>query len=437
MDPQKTEAIRSVDDLVAHFVAGNKGAHAQLRVGVEHEKIGVLADGSAPDHARIARVLEALAKTGWRRVVEHEQLIALEHATQGNVTLEPGGQIEHSGAPLGSAARATRDNDEHVRTIVPLARAEGITLLGCGFRPFGTIDDVPWMPKGRYRVMREYLPTRGARAHDMMKRTTTVQANFDYVDEADAMEKLRVSMGLSSLVTALFAASPIVDGRVTEYQSFRAACWLATDPDRCGLLPFAFDPNATFRNYTEWALDVPLFFIYRGGEYRAAHGLTFRRFLREGFEGERARLGDWELHLSTLFPEVRLKRYLEMRQADAGPMEMVRALPALWQGVLYDREARSAAWKLVADWSFEERLALYQRTPLEGIRGSIRGRPLIDLCRELVKIACAGVGCEDPRALEPLERIIAEKRTVADRIADAHRESGGDPTRLIPALALS
>src|SRR5581483_1811509 len=332
--------IADVDELVAHFRAGEKPA-AEARVGMEHEKIGVFSDGRAVDYETIRRLLEAMAARGWTRTEEHGRLIALERATCGTITLEPGGQVEHSGAPWPSAVKAVRDNDKHMDELLPIADELGVSFLGVGFRPFGRLDDVPWMPKGRYRVMREFLPRRGRLAHEMMKRTATVQANFDYTDEDDAMAKLRVGLSLSSLVTSLFAASPLVDGQPSGYQSYRAACWLECDPDRCGILPFAFREGARFRDYAEWALDVPMFFIHRGGEYRDFGGerVTFRRFLADGWQGERAVAHDWELHLSTLFPEVRLKRYVEVRQADASTRELARALPCLWRGVLYDADA--------------------------------------------------------------------------------------------------
>ena len=278
------------------------------------------------------------------------------------------------------------------------------------------------MPKGRYRVMREYLPTRGSMAHEMMKRTTTVQANFDYEDEARAMEKMRVAIGLSSLVTSLFAASPLVDGKLSGYQSYRARAWLDTDNDRCGLLPFALEDGARFRDYAEWALDVPMFFVYRDGQYRPAGGMTFRRYLAEGWQGERATMADWDLHLSTLFPEARLKTFIEVRQADASSREMVRALPALWRGILYDADARKAAWALTADWPFDERLRVYRATPKAGLHGTAHGRPMRELCKELVAIARAGLIALDTTKkitllLTPLKRIITTGRTLADNIA--------------------
>ena len=432
--------LHSVDELVAHFAAGCK-PKSELRIGVEHEKLGVLSDGRAPDYEVIRRLLEAMAARGWSRVEEQGHLIALARPTCGTITLEPGGQVEHSGAPWPTALQAVRDNDKHTDELLPLASELGITFLGCGFRPFGTLEDVPWMPKGRYRVMRAYLPTRGSMAHEMMKRTTTVQANFDYESEPQALEQLRVAMGLSSLVTSLFAASPLVDGKLTDYQSYRARAWLDTDPDRCGLLPFAFQDGARFSDYAEWALDVPMFFVYRGGEYRPAGGMTFRRFLREGWQGERATMADWDLHLSTLFPEVRLKTFVEVRQADASTREMVRALPALWRGLLYDADARKAAWALVADWPFDERLRVYRATPKAGLHGTAHGRPMRELCKELVAIARAGLialGAAEEVALllAPLERIVDTGRTLADDIAAEWKRVGGDIPRMIDYLRL-
>jgi glutamate--cysteine ligase len=431
--------IAGVDELIAHFRKGGK-ARDNLKIGVEHEKVGVLADGRAPDYEIIRRLLEAMEARGWSPVEEGGKLIALARSTCGTITLEPGGQVEHSGAPWPTALQAVRDIDKHVDELLPLAAELGIHFIGIGFRPFGRLDDVPWMPKGRYRIMREYLPTRGSMAHEMMKRTTTVQANLDYETEDDAMEKLRVAMGLSSLVTSLFAASPLVDGRAAGWQSYRARAWLDTDNDRCGLLPFAFDARARFSDYAEWALDVPMFFVRRSGEYRAVGGMTFRKFLRDGWQGERALPSDWELHLSTLFPEVRLKTFLEVRQADASSREMVRALPILWRGILYDAEARRAAWQLVADWPLDERLRVYSATPREGLHGRAHGRPMRDLCRELVAIARAGMqrlGPADSLPLfEPLERIVAEGRTVADAIAAEHARVNGDVAKMIDYLRL-
>jgi glutamate--cysteine ligase len=293
------------------------------------------------------------------------------------------------------------------------------------------------VPKGRYVVMRDYLPTRGRLGHDMMKRTATVQANLDYADEEDAEQKMRAALSVTSLVTALFANSPLAEGRDTGYASYRARAWLDTDPDRCGLLPFAFERGRLFQRYAEWALDVPMFFVYRHA-YVPAGGMTFRRFLREGFEGDRATLADWELHLSTLFPEVRLKHYLEMRGADSGPRPMVLALPALWKGLLYDDEACAQAERLTHSMTFAERLALRDAVPRAGLSAVVGSHPVRELARELVGIARTGltrVAPDEVPYLAPLEEVVATGRTPADRVRDAWTQAAGDPVAFLRAVA--
>ena len=432
--------------LTRHFAAGEKPA-ARHRLGVEHEKVLVLSGGRAPGYGDgISALLGKLSEeAGWTAVEEDGKVIALKRSSpagMASVTLEPGGQFEVSDAPRKSAAEAAAVMHGHLRELSGPARELGLRFLGVGFRPFGTIDDVPWMPKGRYRVMRAYLPTRGALAHDMMKRTATVQVNLDYADQADCADKTRVAMGTSSLVTALWAASPLVNGQPSGYQSYRASCWLATDDDRCGLLPFVFDGQAEhfYDDYAAWALDVPMFFVYRGGHYLPAGGMTFRQFLDEGWRGERATMADWELHLSTLFPEVRLKQYLEMRGADAGPIDNVLALPAIYRGLLYDAEARAAAWQLVAGWTFEERQALRREVPQAGLRTKVRGEAIAGRCLELVAIAKEGLrrlaAEEDLALLDPIERIAETGRTAADAILEIHAETGGDPDRIADAIAI-
>ncbi len=360
------------------------------------------------------------------------------------VTLEPGGQFELSGPPESSVLLAVADLDAHLRELLPLAEAEGVAFVGCGFRPLGTWADIPWVPKGRYVVMREYLPTRGNLGVEMMKRTATVQANLDYISEADAVEKMRLGLGLSPLITAVYAASPLRDGKPNGYKSFRAACWLDTDPDRCGLLPFMFREGAGFRDYAEWALDVPMFFVYRHKQYIPAGGLTFRAFVRDGFSGERATLEDWELHLSTLFPEVRLKQYLEVRSADAGPLAYVRALPAIWWGVFYSDAARRAAWDLVKHLTLEEREALRQEVPRLGLATRVPGphRPYVlgELCAEMLRIAREGLRdlkCAATEALlDPLEAAVKDGRSPADDILAAFEDAAGDERAFVEKLRI-
>jgi glutamate--cysteine ligase len=444
---QEARPLRDLAELRRHFESGGKPA-ARHRLGVEHEKILVAPDGSAPGYDTIRALLERILAGGhgWAPVAEDGNVIALrrlEASGAATVTLEPGGQFELSDAPRSSAREAEQAVRAHLAELAGPLDDLHLRALGIGFRPFGTLDEVPWMPKGRYRVMREYLPRKGALAHEMMKRTATVQVNIDYADPADCAAKVRAAMGVSSLVTALWAASPLVDGQATAWQSRRASCWLATDDDRCGLLPFVFADGVEERfydHYTAWALDVPMFFVYRAGRYLPVDNLPFRRFLVEGWNGERATQADWELHLSTLFPEVRLKQYIEIRGADAGPLEMVFALPSLVRGLLYDAEARAATWALVADWSFDERQALRREVPREGLRARVRGQMIVERCRELVRIAAEGLrrlgAHDDVPLLAGVERVAHSERSVADEIRELHAATGGDRARLIESLAL-
>jgi glutamate--cysteine ligase len=434
--------IQSTHELVTRFAAGAK-PRAEFRIGAEHEKIGVLADGEAgrpvPYAGGIDALFGALVARGWSPVSEDGNVVALARGSE-KMTLEPGGQLELSADPLPTLRAVDEELAGHLAELAEVSRPLGIVWLGIGFRPFGTLDDVPWVPKGRYAVMRAELPARGRLAHEMMKRTATVQANLDYADEDDAGAKMRAGMGVTSIVTALFASSPIVDDRDSGHESYRARVGLETDPTRCGLLPFAFEDRPLFTAYTEWALDVPLLFLYRGGHYFSAGGMTFRRFLREGFQGELATLEDWDTHLTTLFPEVRLKHYLEVRGADAGPLPMVKALPALWKGLLYDAEACRAASTLTAGLSFADRVALREVVPRAGLSAPLPdGRRVLDLARELVAVARAGLARQAPEEvayLEPLEEIAATGRSVAHRIRGIWTAANGDRAKLIDALRL-
>jgi glutamate--cysteine ligase len=430
----------SVDDLIAYFRAGAK-PRAEFRIGIEQEKIGTRRDGvpvcyQGPDG--IAEILRRLETRGFAATREGENIIALEREGE-RITIEPGGQLEFSGLARPTAGACRDALVAHVSEVADIARPLGVHFLGVGGRPFGKVDDVDWLPKARYGVMRDYFPRYGRSsrlAHQMMKMTATVQANFDYESEADAVDKIRTAYGLCSIVTALFAASPIADGRPTGDKSIRAAIWLETDEDRCGLLPFVFEPGFGFRDYVEWALDVPMFFVVRDGAYRPVERLTFRRFIAEGFGGETASLRDWEIHLSTLFPEVRLKRYIELRGADAGPLPMAAALGALWRGLLDDHDARTAAWELVAAHSFAEREALRREVPRAALQARLGGRPLQELALELIRISDAGLaqlaGGEDDRPLlAPLWGYATAGRTPADDMLDDYDAAKGDPAKLV------
>jgi glutamate--cysteine ligase len=405
-DPRLQHPIAGVPELVQTFHEAGK-PRDRWRVGGEHEKIGIIVDpslgtpGAAVPYeggpASISAMFADLVPLGWKPVEEHGHVIAAERE-RASVTLEPGGQTELSGAPHQSLLTLQAEFDRHRDEMLTIARAHGVAWLAVGFRPLGTLADVPWMPKGRYAIMREYLPTRGKLPLEMMKRTATVQANLDWADEADAQRKFVAAMSVTSIVTAIYANSPVVDGKDTGYQSYRASIWLDTDPDRCGIPAFSFapGPEGFFASYVDWALDVPMFFVHREawGGYRAAGGMTFRRFLREGFQGERAVLADWHLHLSTLFPETRLKGYLEVRGADAGSQPMVLALPALWKGLLYDDDACAAASALTAHLSYEERLALRADVPRTGLSAELPARGggkvrMLELARALVSCRCS------------------------------------------------
>jgi len=385
----------SVDDLIGYFRAGAK-PRKQFRIGIEQEKIGARRNGGPVGYRGqdgIEEILARLEGRGFAATREHGHVVGLERGGE-RITIEPGGQLEFSGLARDTAAACRDALVAHVREVVAVARPMGVHFLGIGARPFGKLDDVDWLPKARYDVMREFFPRQGRSsrlAHHMMKMTATVQANFDYDSEADAVDKMRTAYGVTSIVTAMFAGSPFADGQPTGDKSFRAAIWLETDEDRCGLPGFVFKPDFAFRDYVEWALDIPMFFVVRDGNFKPVERMPFRRFIAEGFEGEAATLRDWELHLSTLFPEVRLKRYIELRGADAGPMPMAAALGALWRGLLDDADARAAAWELVANHSLAEREALRREVPRAALRATLGGRRLQELALELIRNADAGL----------------------------------------------
>jgi glutamate--cysteine ligase len=433
------EIITSSAELTAYFRAASK-PRALWRVGVEQEKIPVYEDGmpAAYDGPRgIEALLARLQERGYVAEREDGHVIALARK-QERITLEPGGQLELSGPAVLSAEAGRRVLVSHVREVTELAAPLGIHFIAGGFRPFGTLDDVPWLPKRRYKVMREYLPTRGRLGHEMMKRTATVQANLDFADEQDAVEKIRLGFGITSVVTAMFAASPITAGKPNGWKSYRAAIWLDMDEDRCGLLPFAFEPGFRFADYVEWALDVPMFFVVRDGAYHPVGGMTFRRFVEEGWQGQRAARRDWEVHLSTLFPEVRLKRYIEVRGADSTALPMAQALGALWRGLLDDTEARAAAWALVAPWPYVERVRLRREVPAAGLAARVGNVSLAELAVELVQIARAGLGrlpegTADQALLDPVLAYARAGRCPADDMLDDFAAANGDPRKLVAA----
>jgi glutamate--cysteine ligase len=386
--------VASISELVEHLRGGEKPAD-RFRVGTEHEKIGLRAEdlGPVPYHGErgIGAVLETIAREdGWAPVFEAENVIALEKEGA-SITLEPGGQLELSGAPLRTIFEACQEFNRHLDLVRRISEPMGLIWLSLGCNPLHEVAGIPRMPKARYQIMSDYLPSKGDLALHMMHLSATVQANLDYSDEPDMAAKMRTAMGLTPVVSAMFANSSLSGGKPNGFVSQRIHFWRHTDPDRCGLLPFVFDPNFGYARYVDWALDVPMFFVVRDGSYLPARGMTFRQFVKTGHEGHRATLSDFDRHLTTLFPEVRLKRVIELRGADAVPPHLTCALPALWKGILYDAEACSAAWGLVEDWSFEERVAALDAVSRKGLAAEVAGGPVLPLTRELVSLAFGGL----------------------------------------------
>jgi glutamate--cysteine ligase len=439
VDETASIPLTSVAGLQRYFGSAGKPAD-QWRVGTEHELAAVLPDGSAPTYEGahgISALLSWFAERGWSPVLEDGHTIALTKG-ESQITIEPGGQFELASPPMRSDLELASTLKDHGIALAAAGAELGLVWLSTGLRPFGGRDDVPVMPKQRYDVMRAYMPKVGSRGLDMMLRTATVQTNLDFADLADASEKMRVLQAVSSIITALWANSSIVNGEVSGYQSYRAWIWRDTDRARCGLLPFVFQRDNLFDDYVEWALDVPMYFVYRGG-YRAVAGVTFRDFLNRGWNGERATEADWALHLSTLFPDVRLKKYLEVRGADCGSMAMNVALAPLTRAIAYDATARQAAWELVAKATFEERIQLADEVPQKGLAARLGTASVGALAKELVKIARDGLSRLEPAALpllDPVAEIAETGRTQADRATEAWRSASTLQQR-IAALAHS
>jgi glutamate--cysteine ligase len=441
VDEQDAVTVRSTDDLLAYFESAGKPA-ARWRVGTEHELVGVRTSpaGEPPIYEgahSIGALFQWFAARGGEPVLEDGHMIALSRG-DAQLTIEPGGQFELAARPVSDDRDFASDLSAYVAELAAASRELGLAWLSSGLRPFVTRDDIPWMPKQRYAVMRDYMPTVGTRGLDMMLRTATVQANLDFADEADAAAKLRCLYSVTSILTALWACSPIVDDKISDYQTYRAWIWRDTDNARAGLLPFVFERDDVFRAYTEWALDVPMYFLYRGGYQRVPAGYTFRRFMREGYGDERALRADWALHLSTLFPEGRLKKFIEVRGCDCGSMPMIAALGPMMRGLLYDATARTAATALTQPLSFAERQRLADDVPRLGFAARAGKRTIGELATELVAIARDGLSRVAPAAvplLAPVEEIAATRRTQADAMIALWKQHAGDRAALVRALA--
>ena len=445
----------TVEDLTAWFAAGGKPA-AEFRVGAEHEKFVFRTGSHAPvaydGPAGIRALLEGLMRFGWAGAWEAkagggETLIGLSRG-MANVSLEPGGQFELSGAPLPTMHDICEETGQHLEEVKAVAGDLGLGFLGLGFTPIWRRDEIPLMPKGRYKIMRDYMPRVGKLGLDMMFRTCTVQANLDFADEADMVAKFRVSLALQPIATALFANSPFTEGRPNGFLSARANVWTDTDADRTGMLDFVFQDGFGFETYARYALDVPMYFVKRQGRYIDVAGRPFRDFMRGALAeapGERATLKDWVEHTSTIFPEVRLKQYLEMRGTDAGPWSRLCALPALWAGILYDPAAQAAAWDLCKHWTREDRAALIRDVPRLALGASVAGRFVKEVARDMVAIARQGLkrrnrlsgGLVDETSyLAELEDIADTGVTAAERLLELyHGAWQGDAARVFEAFA--
>jgi len=456
VDGPESPIIESRDELVGYLESGCKPP-SEWRIGTEHEKFGFNVKDNSPVPYEGPHGIGALLEShhncfGWDAVRENGNIIALSCSDcpiGGSISLEPGGQLELSGAPLKTIHETEAELRQHLSQIGSVAHQLGIGFLGLGFSPKWTLGEIPVMPKERYRIMMQYMPKRGSHGLDMMFRTATVQVNMDFSDEADMVRKLRVGLALQPIATALFASSPFKEGKLTGFQSYRAQMWQDTDPDRTGGLPFAFGDGMGFERYVDYALDVPMYFVYRDGRYIDVAGASFRDFLAgrlEALPGQRPTIEDWADHLTTLFPEVRLKKFLEMRGADAGAFGLLMGLPALWAGLLYDQTALDNAASMIASWTVEERNEMRLAVPRTGLSTPFRGRTLRNLAREVLALAEGGLlrraqrndkGQDETRMLTPLMEIVETGRTEADRLIALYKGPWeGDIDRLFEAEAL-
>lgn len=448
-DDPKSQPLTSIDQLLVPFHEAIKPP-SRHRIGTEAEKFGVDAVTGAPlpyegAHS-VLTVLETLVERhGWQpdRETPGGPLIALLRSGA-SVTLEPGGQLELSGAALETIHQICAEAQGHLAELRDISNELGVMWLGVGFHPFAAQADLSWVPKQRYAIMRRYLPTRGDHGLDMMRRTCTVQANFDYSSEEDALRKLRVSLRLSPVTTAMFANSPFYEGRLWGGMSYRAKVWLSVDPDRQGLVPEVLERGRRFADYIEWALDAPMFLVKRGAEVIENTGQSFRSFMRYGFDGHRATQKDWETHLNTLFPEVRLKRTLEVRGADSLPAPLVCALPALWTGILYDERALAEAEELTASYTAAELEALRPAVAERALQASFRGAPLADVAQRVIDIATGGLerrarldrrGRDERVHLAKLAALVEKGASPADALVEGLHNEDADLRKEILARA--
>lgn len=440
---ETSPVIESRAEMIEALSRGCK-PKAEWRIGTEHEKFTFYRDTRQPVPYGGANGIRAIlqgvmAEGGWEPNYDGDNIIGLSHMDGSSISLEPGGQLELSGAPLATIHQTCHETHEHLKLLRRVCDPLNIGFLGLGVAPTWKLEDIPAMPKSRYGIMKPYMEKVGSLGTSMMFRSSTVQVNLDFSSEADMVRKLRVGLALQPVATALFANSPFAGGELSGFLSFRSHIWLNTDRDRTGMLPFAFDDGMGFERYVDYALDVPMYFVIRNGRYVDCAGESFRAFL-DGklpqLPGERPTRKDWEDHLSTLFPEVRLKQFLEMRGADGGPWQGICALPALWTGILYDEQALDEAWDLVRHWTADERDQLRKAVPVEALHAPFRNGTVADIARQMVDISRGGLarrnrtnweGADETVFLAPLDQTLTLGKTPAERLVDLYRgEWNGD-----------
>ena len=421
---------------LAEYVESGCKPPDQWRIGTEHEKFAYRLEDLRPldyEGGRgIRALLMGLTRFGWQPVYEGENVIALKDEDGGFVSLEPAGQVELSGAPVQDIHQTCTELQEHLRQVKILAGEMGIGFLGLGYQPKWPLAEMPWMPKGRYKIMREYMPKVGTMGLDMMQATCTVQVNLDFSCEATMVQMMRISMALQPIATALWANSPFKEGRPSGFLSYRSHVWTDTDKARTGIPAFVFEDGFGFERYVDYALDVPMYFVYREGRYIDASGQSFRDFLKgrlPALPGEQPTVADWANHLSTLFPEVRLKKYLEMRGADGGPWNRLCALSAFWTGLLYDPVSRDAAWQMVKDWTAEEIQTLRAEVPRLALSTPFRNTSVDDIAIDVLELAHRGLchrkrfdalGRDETHFLNPLFQIADSGFTLAEELLFAY-----------------
>lgn len=428
---QGSGVVRSRQDLVEYVESGCK-PRADWRIGTEHEKFGFCRASRSPipydGTGSVRKTLEGLAsRFGWERVFEGDSLIGLSR-DGASVSLEPGGQLELSGAPLETLHQTCDEVNQHLREVAEVAKDIGVGFLGLGVAPDWSREAMPEMPKGRYGIMRRYMRTKGSLGLDMMHRTCTIQVNLDYGDEADMVRKMRAGLLLQPVATALFANSPFLDGAPSGYLSWRSRIWEDVDPDRTGALEWVLEEGFGFEAWVDYALDVPMYFVFRDGRYIDASGQSFRDFMAgrlPALPGERPAMSDWADHLTTIFPDVRIKRFIEMRGADGGPWRRICALPAFWVGLLYDADSLDAALAVAEHWRPEDRRRFRLEAARVGLRAEINGRSMRDIAAELLTIARRGLEARaraqglvetESHFLNDLEQVVESGETAADEL---------------------